>query len=144
VGDFPEVAVGVGEVAAVAAPEGVVGGLFDFAAGGLGEVEDLIDFFFLADVVGEGDAVEFGAGDVLKGFADVFGEVVVGVEGEGGAAVFEEDYAFAAVPGGGAAEAVAVEAEGALVVGDAVGVEAVWGFNFYPPSRTKAALRARR
>jgi hypothetical protein len=58
VGDFPEVAVGVGEVAAVAAPECWLARLFDPCAGPLGQGQDFNDIGMRADIVRERDASE--------------------------------------------------------------------------------------
>jgi hypothetical protein len=61
------VAVGVGEVAGVAAPDGVGAGLEDRRAGALRLGEDFVDFVLFADVVSECDAAETaGAGEQVR------------------------------------------------------------------------------
>jgi hypothetical protein len=52
-GDFPEQAIGVGEVAGVAAPVGGRGGLDDPVAGGFDLRKQLIDFISGRDVMRE-------------------------------------------------------------------------------------------
>ena len=55
VGDFPEMAVGIGEIAVPAAPEGALRRLDDAAAGLLGRRQNLVDLGIGARVVGEID-----------------------------------------------------------------------------------------
>lgn len=52
-GDFPEMAVVIGKIADVAAPEGVLGRFNDRGAGVLGLWDDGVDFLACGDVVGE-------------------------------------------------------------------------------------------
>ena len=56
VGHFPQVAVRVGEVAGVAAPEGVGGRFFELAAGVHSLLQEAVDVFLLAGIVRQGDA----------------------------------------------------------------------------------------
>ena len=86
---LPSVTVEVGEVTAVSAPEDVLRGLHDFAAGFFGEGEDLGDFLFGADVVREGDATEAAFGWMKIG-RDIFGEFVERVEREARAGGLEK------------------------------------------------------
>src|SRR5690606_17219588 len=63
-GDLPEVAVGIGEVAGVAAPESVLARLDDTAARRLGLGQHGVDLGLLARVVGERDRTKAAAGAV--------------------------------------------------------------------------------
>src|SRR5205823_6860134 len=86
--DLPEVALRVGEVAAVAAPGRGLGGLDDRAAGLLGLGQDLVHTLLRADVVGQRDAAEAVAFGAHPG---VLGELVPRVERDGGRAYAEQD-----------------------------------------------------
>src|SRR4051812_48980350 len=91
-GDFPEVAVGIGEVAAVAAPEGVGGRLRDLRACRLRGRENLIHLVASSDVVSDRDARELRSRDV-EVLRDVLRELLVGIELEAGSLGLEEDDA---------------------------------------------------
>ncbi len=60
-GDLPIVAVGIREIAAVAAPEDILRGFDDAAAGAFGQGQDFGDLLLRAYVVREGDAAETAA-----------------------------------------------------------------------------------
>jgi hypothetical protein len=124
VGNFPEVAVGIGEVAGVAAPEGFAGGFFDLSAGGLGLLEELIDLGARADIVGQGDPAEASGRRACEGGGNILGQLFARVERQDGAAGLEEDDALVGRPGGGQSQAVAVEAQRSLQVCHAEGDEA--------------------
>ena len=55
-GDFPQVALRVGEVAGVAAPKGVLGRFYQGGPGGHRHRQQVVHFRFGADVVGQGNA----------------------------------------------------------------------------------------
>jgi hypothetical protein len=65
------VAVGVGEVAAAAAPDRILSRFYDLGAGGFRGRQDFCDVFLLANVVREGDASKSGAARVDR---RVFGQ----------------------------------------------------------------------
>lgn len=79
VGNLPEVAVGVGEVGGVAAPEDFLGVLDQGCAGVDGVVDYGVYFFFGGYVVGQGDHGGAGGGEVYAG--GFVGELGAGVEG---------------------------------------------------------------
>jgi hypothetical protein len=54
--DFPQVAVGVGKISAIAAPERALRGLHDFAASAGGGLQNFFDGAFFFDIEGERDA----------------------------------------------------------------------------------------
>lgn len=119
VGDFPEEAVGVGEVAGVAAPECGVAGFHDFGAE-LGDVRQQgIDLGGGADVVGEGEAGESRA---LGRQACVFRQVLPRPQGEPGFSEFEERDRWRGFESG-QAEALFVETRGSREIRDTEGDE---------------------
>lgn len=128
VGDFPLVAVEVGEVGGVA--PGFIFGPADLGgSGGQGGFEDVVDFLAAFGEVADDESGRFFwllflAGEVLEGFALVEDEAEAALEFE--EAVVGEAFADAF---GGQAEAVAVEGDGFGEVGDGQGDEVNFGFH---------------
>ena len=123
-GDLPQVAVGVVEVAGIAAPEPVAGGVRDDGAGGRGLAHHRVDLFLGGDIVADRDGTQPAGG---RGDPRFLGERCAGIERqdqpareleEGDGAVIEllPDDAL-----GRQAEAVAVVGRGALEIVDGQG-----------------------
>ena len=113
-------AVGIAEIAGVAAPKGVVGGLLQNGAIVDGAGDEFVDFFLAADIVGEGEAAEAGA---AVGHAAIFGQFVERIDGQHHPAALEHgdgvEFAGLARPthgfpeGDGAGEIVGSEGDDA-------------------------------
>src|SRR5262245_18651173 len=95
VADAPDVAVEVGERAAVPTPWLGGGGLEDRGAGLLGVCEDLVHPRFAADHVGEDHPAETAA---LRAGAHLGGQAVTAVKADQRAAVRSEEHRHAVVP----------------------------------------------
>src|SRR6185436_2860972 len=89
-GDLPWMAVEIGEVARVTAPERVMRRLQDRRAGSFCFGEYAVDFRLIAAVVGKRDAAELGIGRVV-GKHRVFGERTARVKSEHLAVQLKED-----------------------------------------------------
>jgi len=106
--DLPVIAVGVGEIAAVTAPEDVLSGFYDFSAGLLGELQYGGYFFFGSDVVSEGNSGEsFGRFDVRT---DVFGKLLQRIQRQSRAGGDKYRDLGVVLGAGGEAQSVAVKA----------------------------------
>ena len=125
-GDFPEVAIRVGEVAGVAAIKGVLRFFEDVCPGFSGLFHEIVDGLLAGDVVGEG---EFGGAAGLQGDVGVPGDIFSGpkAELEAGLKIEEGDsavFVFGADDAlGGPAKAVAVELQGGFEIVHAEGDE---------------------
>lgn len=138
--------VGVGEVAGVAAPEGVLRRFDDRGAGGDGLLYEGVHFVARGDVVGEG---EFGAAARARRNGGVAGEAGTREQGKFQPRLHVEERNGAMLElladdaGRGEAEAVAVEGDGSFEVVDAEGDESNARFHGELRKRVGLVLRGR-
>jgi len=121
-GDFPQVAVGVGEASGIAAPEGVFGGFGNFGPGVAGLSQNRIDFFLRARVEGQNDAGRFAFRSGFHGKPGVGGQRIAAIERKDRPARLKESDLRRAV-GGGPAQAL-VKRRRATDICDAQGDQA--------------------
>ena len=105
-------AIGIGEVAAVASPENILGRFEDRGSGLFRGCEYPGDLLLGPDIVGDGDSAEAPGGG-LRVRGDVRAEFLPAIQAQLGALEVEKGYLLPVLIGRGPTEAIPVKGDGA-------------------------------